>query len=107
LFVDSSGNLFAENVKNSVVDSWWDQHVSENPGDIFGDRHTNWQEEVLSEQAFLCLIPSKSVLVNHHEVVHESSFLSGEEAVRMVLLDDVKAGLVVVAGGREVNREGG
>jgi hypothetical protein len=38
-------------------------------------------------------------------MMHESSFLGGEEAVRVVLLDDVEAGLVVVTGRREVDRE--
>jgi hypothetical protein len=105
LFVDTGSDLFADNVENGVVESWWDQHVLENTEDVFGDWHANWWEEVLLEQAFLCLVPSESILVNHHEVVHESSFLSGEEAVRVVLLDDVEAGLVIAAGGREVDRE--
>jgi hypothetical protein len=74
---------------------------------MFSDRHANWWEEVLAEQAFLCLIPGESVLVNHHEMMHESSFLGGEEAVRVVLLDDVEAGLVVATGRREVDREWG
>jgi hypothetical protein len=98
---------FVDNVKNGIVDSWWDWHVSENPGDMFGDWHPNWWEEDLVEQAFLHLVPSKSILVIHHEVMHESSFLSSEEAVRVVLLNDVEAGLVIAASGREVNREGG
>jgi hypothetical protein len=94
LFIDSGGDLFANDVENGIVDSWWYWHVSKNPGDVFGDWHANQWEEVLAEQAFLCLIPGESVLVNHHEMMHESSFLGGEEAVRVVLLNDVEAGLV-------------
>jgi hypothetical protein len=76
---------------------------------MFGDQHANRLEEVFAERAFLCLVPGKSVLVNHHEneMVHESLFRCGEEAVRVVLLDDVKAGLVVVTGWQEVDRKGG
>jgi hypothetical protein len=48
-----------------------------------------------------------TVLVNYHEMMHESSFLGSEEAVRVVLLDDVEAGLVVATGWREVDREWG
>jgi hypothetical protein len=107
LFVDSGGDLFANDVENGIVDSWWYQHVSKNPGDVFGDQHSNRWEEVLAERAFLCLIPGKSVLVNHHEMMHESSFLGSEEAVRVVLLDDVEAGLVIATGWREVDREWG
>jgi hypothetical protein len=107
LFVDSGGDLFANDVKNGIVDSWWYQHVSKNPGDVFGDQHANWWEEVLAEQAFLCLVPGESVLVNHHEMMHESLFLGGEETLQVVLFDDVEAGLVVATGRREVNREWG
>jgi hypothetical protein len=96
---------FVADVEHSIVDSWWDWHVLENPEDVFSDWHVNWWEEVLAEQIFLCLVPSESILVNHHKMVHESLFLGGEEAVRVVLLNDVEAGLVVVASGREVNRE--
>jgi hypothetical protein len=53
------------------------------------------------------IVPGKSVLVNHHEVVHESVFFSSEKAMRVVLLDDVATGLVVVASGRKVDRERG
>jgi hypothetical protein len=48
----------------------------------------NRWEEVLAEQAFLCLVPSESVLVNHHEMVHESLFLGSEEAVERVILGE-------------------
>jgi hypothetical protein len=105
LFVDSGSNLFTDNIKNSVVDSWWDQLVSKNPGDMFGDWHVNQWEEVLAERGFLCLVPSESVLVNHHEMVHESLFLDSEEAMRVVLLNDAEAGLVIATGGREIDRE--
>jgi hypothetical protein len=74
---------------------------------MFSDQHANRWEEVLAEWAFLCLVPGKSVLVNHHEMMHESLFLSGEEALRVVLLNDVKAGLVVATGWQEVDREWG
>jgi hypothetical protein len=96
LFVDSAGDLFVNDVKNSIVDSWWYRHVSKNPGDMFSDRHANRWEEVLAEQAFLCFVPGKSVLVNHHEMMHESLFLGGEETL---------AGWVVATGRQEVNRE--
>jgi hypothetical protein len=42
--------------------------------------------------------------VNHHEMMHESLFLGGE-TLQVVLFDDVEAGLVVVTGQREVDRE--
>jgi hypothetical protein len=74
---------------------------------MFGDWHVNQWEEVLAEQAFLCLVPGESVLVNHQEMVHESLFLCGEEAMQVVLLNDVKAGLVIATGRQEVNRKGG
>jgi hypothetical protein len=95
LLVITSSNLFADDVKNGIVYSWWDWHVLENPGNVFGDQHANWWEEVFAEQDFLCLIPGKSVLVTHHEVMHESVFLGGGEAMRVVLLNDVETGLVV------------
>jgi hypothetical protein len=98
LLVDSGGDLFANNVENGIVDSWWYRHVLKNPGDVFGDWHVDQWEEVFAEQAFLCLVPGESVLVNHHEMVHESLFLGGEEAMRVVLLNDVKAGLVIATG---------
>jgi hypothetical protein len=43
--------------------------------------------------------------VNHHEMVHESLFLGGEEAMQVVL-NDVKAGLVVATSWGEVDRKG-
>jgi hypothetical protein len=49
----------------------------------------------------------RSVLVNHHEMMHESLFLSSEEAVQVVLLADVEAGLVVATGQQEFDREWG
>jgi hypothetical protein len=106
LFVDSSSDLFVNDVENGVVDSWWYRHVSKDPGDVFGDRHANRWEEVFVEGAFLCLVPGESVLVNHHEMVHESLFLGSEKAMRVVLLDDVEAGLVIVTSWQEVNRKG-
>jgi hypothetical protein len=105
LFVDSGGDLFANDVENSIVDSWWYWHVLKNPGDVFSDQHANQWVEVLAEQSFLCLVPGESVLVNHHEMMHEYLFLGGEEAVQVVLLDDVEAGLVVATGRRDVDRE--
>jgi hypothetical protein len=65
------------------------------------------EEEVFVEQAFLFLVPGKPVLVNHHEVMHESVFLGGEEAMRVVLLNNVETGLIIATSGREVNRERG
>jgi hypothetical protein len=94
-------------LENGIVDSWWYRHVVKNPGDLFGDRHANRWEEVLAERAFLCLIPRESVLVNHHEMMHESLFLGGEEAMQVVLLDGVETGLVVATSRREVDREWG
>jgi hypothetical protein len=49
LFIDSGSNLFGNNVENGIVDSWWYWHISKNPGDVFGDWHANWWEEVFVE----------------------------------------------------------
>jgi hypothetical protein len=41
--------------------------------------------------------------MDHHEMVHKFWFFICEEAVRVVLFDDIEASLVVLAGGSKVN----
>ena len=101
-FVCARRDLVAHNANDVVVDARRYWHVSECPGDVSDDRHSNWREEIFAERSFLRFVPCESVLMDHHEIVHELALFGCEEAVRMVLLDNVESGFVVSAGGSVV-----
>ena len=62
-------HLCPNNFANLIVDTWWYQNVSLNPGGVCDDGDFDWQEKVLVEVTTLGVIPSKPFILERHEMV--------------------------------------
>ena len=69
LLVDSGRNLVLNDLADLVVESSRNRNVSLDPGNMGDDGHDNRREEIFSELASLAVVPCKSLLIDHHEVV--------------------------------------
>ena len=74
-FVCARCYFIVNDLNDIIVYAWGYQDVSKCPGDMldYGDLE-RW-EEVITKAPFLAFVPCKPVFENHHEIMHELSFL--------------------------------
>ena len=69
LLIYAGIHLCPNNFANLIVDTWWYQNVSLNPGGVCDDGDFDWQKEVLVEVTALGVVPSEPFILERHEMV--------------------------------------
>jgi hypothetical protein len=72
---------------NVVVDAGRYGHVPHDPRLVLYRWHLYWREEIFPEVSSLFVVPSESVLVYAHEIMHKITFYRPKEVVVMRLVD--------------------
>jgi len=105
--VDTGVDLGLNDFANFLVNARRYWHISKYPGLVLDDGHAYWREEVLAESTSLRIVPSKSLVLHTHKVMHELALLRPKEIARMDFIDQIATFEGISTGGYEWRGIGG
>jgi hypothetical protein len=85
-------------VTGFIVDARRDGDILLDPGGMWDDGEINGREEVSMEMTTLSIVPSKSLFLFTHEVVHQIALRGPKKTVRVCFISDITMFFCIMTG---------